>query len=428
MFIALYIPAWPTGIGAHELPLRLLQIAPRVTLSPGEHLAWLDARGLDAAALAIRALATLRELDIPVASAGASQVPAVASIAARHAAQPIHVVSPGSERRFMASMPIAVLDPHDRIANLLASVGIETCRDLARLERESVEVRFGREGLACWRWARADDSRLIFRAQPRTLPTASIDWTEFATADVEQLVFVMHALLGTVCDALITDGLGARSITLTFALEGGRSVIQQVGSARPTSERKLWLRLVRRALERITLPDRVAGIALQVDGTGPPPIRQGDLFDLGFASAQAADAAVSQVVDLQPDAVVQAERRDHHLPEQRVHWTPDPAVDLEEMRRWTVAMGAPSLSLQLLPTAREVDVLTESRRGAATPLRYTDNGTVMQLRNSLGPQCLSGNHWDAPFRREYYQGVRTDGSIVLLFREERRWYLAGTWD
>ena len=45
---------------------------------------------------------------------------------------------------------------------------------------------------------------------------------------------------------------------------------------------------MRRALERITLPDRVTGVAVQVDTVGAPAVRQGDLFDLGYASAEAA--------------------------------------------------------------------------------------------------------------------------------------------
>ncbi len=370
------------------------------------------------------------------------------------------VIPHGSERRFLASLPLVVLAPPPRLASLFTSVGLEHCGDLATLDRESVEVRFGRDGLVCWKLARAHDPRLIFRAQPRTLPNASIDWTEFSTTDIEQLVFVMHSMLGTICSALARDGLGARSITITLALEGRKTLLQQVGSARPSFDRKLWLRLVRRALERITLPDRVAGIAIAVDAAGPPPIRQGDLFDLGFASAQAAEAAVAHVIDLQPDAVARAERTLHPLPEKRTGWKGELAPDLDAMREQKnratgdrsqvvpriapasdvgseVAVTChlspsinPQLALRLLPTPREISVKAGSRRGFPSPIQYVDNGIAVSLTQSLGPQCLAGNDFDTPIAREYYQGVRTDGSVVLLFRErdQKRWYLAGCWD
>ncbi|MBA2292634.1 MAG: hypothetical protein H0W15_09275 [Gemmatimonadales bacterium] len=447
MFLALSIPDWPTGVAAHELPFRLLALAPRATIAARDGLAWLDARGLDVDDLAHRALVVASELGITGVHAAASHVPAVASIAARYVATSSLIIPRGSERRFLASLPLVVLAPPPRLASLFTSVGLEHCSDLAALDRESVEVRFGRDGLTCWKLSRADDSRLIFRAQPRTLPNASIDWTEFSTTDIEQLVFVMHSMLGTICNALAHDGLGARSITITLALEGGKTLLQHVGSARPSFDRKLWLRLVRRALERITLPDRVAGIAIDVDATGPPPIRQGDLFDLGFASAQAAEAAVAHVIDMQPDAVAVATRTQHVLPERRTRWKAELAPDLDEMRKGSTTDGPSAVSrqppgaglrlmayghlvLRLLPTPREIDVSAEIQRGFPTPRRYVDNGLAVPLSHSLGPQCMAGNDFDAPIAREYYQGVRTDGSVVLMFREPRpeRWYLAGVWD
>ncbi|MEO5826756.1 MAG: hypothetical protein ABIR59_12775 [Gemmatimonadales bacterium] len=453
MFLALSISDWPTGTAAHELPFRLLALAPRATIAASDGLAWLDARSLNVDDLAHRALVVTSELGIPGVHAAASHVPAVASIAARYVATSCLVIPRGSERRFLASLPLVVLAPPPRLASLFTSVGLEHCGDLAALDRESVEVRFGRDGLTCWKLARAHDPRLIFRAQPRTFPNASIDWTEFSTTDIEQLVFVMHSMLGTICEALARDGLGARSITITLALEGGKTLLQQVGSARPSFDRKLWLRLVRRALERITLPDRVAGIAIDVDAAGPPPIRQGDLFDLGFASAQAAEAAVAHVIDLQPDAVAVAARTQHVLPERRTRWKADLAPDIDEQRvvsRQSSAvspLGAagctashsfddaandhrPTTILRLLPTPREIDVNAEMQRGFPTPRRYIDNGVAVPLCQSLGPQCMAGNDFDTPITREYYQGVRTDGSVVLMFREPRpeRWYLAGVWD
>jgi hypothetical protein len=326
--------------------------------------------------------------------------------------------------------------------SLFAAVGLVTCGDLARLTRESVEVRFGREGLALWRLARADDPRPIFSARPRELPTASLDWTEFSTTDLEQLVFVLHSLLKTVCDAIALDGVGARSLTLTLALENRATIVQPVGAARATAQRTTWLRLMRRALERITLPDRVTGIAVQVDAVGTPAVRQGDLFDLGFASAHAAESAVAHVLDLQGDAVVVPVEGRHALMERRVRWeSRESGVESREdaiPASTRDARIAPSrlttrdsrLLLMLLPVPREVHVTAQQRRGFATPVRYTDNGVPHPLKESLGPQCLSGDRWTGDIAREYHQGVRADGVIVLLYRDvpTDQWYLAGWWD
>ena len=476
-FVALSIPDWPTGAASNDLLAQLLAVAPRAAINPAEHLAWLDARGLDPAALVERAREALAEIGVTEVFAGAARVPIVAAIVASEGrdvrsgglrfagarphnsrageprpafgtSRPSHTtIAAGAERSYLAPLPLDVLSPPDKLMSLFAGVGLETCGDLARLSRESVEVRFGRDGLAVWRLARADDRRPIFSARPRELPNASLDWTEFSTTDLEQLVFVLHSLLRTVCDALARDGMGARSLTLMLILENHTTITQPVGAARSTAQRTTWLRLMRRALERITLPDRVTGIAVQVDTVGAPEVRQGDLFDPGFASAGAAEGAVAHVMDLQGDAVVALQRCEHPLLERRVRWVVEQeAVRHERLRvhstrnvgilaeptvtgAWRTA-NEPALHPMLLPAPREITVLTQSRRGFAIPIHYTDNNVKVSLTERLGPHCLSGERWTEPFTREYHQGVRADGIVVLLYRDvpSDTWYLAGWWD
>jgi hypothetical protein len=446
MFVALSIPAWPTGAAAIELPAALLAIAPRATLAPGDRLAWLDARGLDPETLIAQARAALTAIGVTAVAAGVAAVPIVAAIAVQPqdaetratrndgtslAAFFSACVPPGAERQFLAPLPLDVVTSDLRLLNLLHGVGLARCGDLARLPRESVEVRFGRDGLTAWRWARADDRRLIFTARPRELPNASLDWTEFSTSDVEQLVFVLHSLLKTVCDALIARGLGAQELTLTLTLENRTTLVQSVGAARVTAQRTTWLRLMRRALERITLADRVTGIAVQVDSACAPTLQQGDLFDPGFATALAAENAVGQILDLQSDAVVELQVSRHVVRERRVKWREQqPRGQGPEPRAPGSGLRPLGLSPVLLPIPREITVRTHARGGFDIPGRYIDNGTAVSLQECLGPECLSGELWADAFAREYYQGVRADGVVVLLHRDVLReqWYLSGWWD
>ena len=439
-FVALLIADWPTGAAANDLLAQLLAVAPRAAITPAKGLAWLDARGLDVLALVERARAALAEIGVTEVFAGAARVPIVAEIIAKRigdGSEETGVSSLLSPRAYLAPLRLDVLRPAPSLMSLFASVGLVSCSDLARLTRESVEVRFGREGLALWKLARADDPRPIFSARPRELPTASLDWNEFSTTDLEQLVFVLHSLLKTVCDAIATDGVGARTLTLTLSLENRTTLTQSVGAARSTAQRTTWLRLMRRALERITLPDRVTGIAVHVDAVGAPAVRQGDLFDLGFASAQAAESAVAHVMDLQGDAVVTAQHNAHPLPERRVRWIADEIADAHGAHvafttsaEQRLRPPAPALHPRLLPAPREIGVVTQSRRGFTIPIRYTDNGAPYPLKESLGPHCISGDRWTERVAREYTQGVRADGVVVLLYRDvlTDQWYLAGWWD
>jgi hypothetical protein len=428
-FVALSIPDWPTGAAANDLLAQLLAVAPRAAVSPAEHLAWLDARSLQPAALATSARAALGSSGIAVQGAAAAQVPVVAAVAARRGdAQGWIDIAPGAERSYLAPLPLTVLGGEGAVHHLLFGIGVTRCGELAPLSRESVEVRFGRDGMTLWRMARADDRRRLFSARPRELPSASLDWTEFSTTDLEQLIFVLHSLLKTVCDQLITAGIGARTLEITLSLENHTTLIERVTAARGTSQRTTWLRLVRRTLEKVDLPDRITGIAVRVDAAGPPTVRQGDFFDLGFASEEAAESAVSHILDLQSDAVIVPQLQAHPLLERRVAWQAHP----EGMpARDASAVDLPAaLHPQLLPTARAVDVATRERRSFLTPVHYTDNGVRHPLRESLGPRCVSGMPWEAPIAREYHQVVRDDGVVVLLYRDALvdQWYLAGWWD
>ncbi len=430
MIIAIALPAWPEGGRATDLLTAVLAIAPRVTAGPSERLLWIDGRGLDAAALAADVVALCQRMIEQPSSpprAGVATVPIVAAIAARQTLQEVMVIPPGRERRYLAALPLAVLTPPPALVRALGSVGLSRCGELAALEREAVEVRFGAEGVACWRLARADDRRLLFRQPPRERHVSSLDWTDFSTPDLEQLVFVIHAMLGTVCDQLAGEGLGATRLSVELTLEGGGRLHRTIGSSRPTRQRLTWLRLIRRDFERVTLPDRVSGVALYVEATAPPQVRQGDLFDHGFASAEAADAALARILDLQADALVRPIRSEHPLPECRVRWVADlPAAD---GGRSTALPDRPMLHLRLPPAPAPIRVTTRLLRDGVVPLSYRDDDHSYQVMRATLPSRVAVEGIAGTTVHEYHQILRDDGAPVLLCYDEiaATWRLAGWW-
>jgi hypothetical protein len=160
---------------------------------------------------------------------------------------------------------------------------------------------------------------------------------------------------------------------------------------------------------------------------------QGDLFDVGFATSSAVDAALGRLIEAQGDVIVEPEVTEHPLPEVRTsfvaerpaEWVtarkPEPGAD--DLRQ----SGA--LTLQLLPTPREVLVETVRRRDHIVPIRYRDE-QWKQLVTAAGPDRISGGRWEESYAREYFRAVTVDGLLVWLYRDARtdRWYLHGWWD
>jgi hypothetical protein len=364
------------------------------------------------------------------------------------------VIRPGADRDFLAPHPISVLSPPDDLIPMLAGIGIERCADLARLSAESIEVRLGADGVRLWRLARADDARWLFHPTRHALPSASLDWVEYTLTDAGRLLFIINALAGSVCDELVARGERAREIALVFSLADHKPLTHTLRTARASADRARWMRLVRDALERITLGDAVTGVALRVMGVTSNDGMQGDLFDRGFASASAVEDSLAQLVDDQGDDVLVAPRNSAHpLLDVRTKWVAEeqvrgPGSQVQGERRslgpGTHDLGpsstAPTLVLQLLTPPRAVAVTTEQRRDHDVPVRYRDDGRWHDLVEAAGPDRVSGGQWDVAYAREYYRCVREDGLLVWLFRDGARsavrgtredtsdWYLHGWWD
>jgi protein ImuB len=362
-----------------------------------------------------------------------SLAPVCAEVAARYGKGALIAIPPGTERDYLARHPVGVLEPSLALSSLLDGIGVESCGDLAKLDLESVEVRFGAEGARLWRLSRADDSRRIFASMPRALPAASLDWVDYTLKDPERLVFIINALIGNITTDLKSRGQGAREMMMVFSLANRESFEHLVRPARSTASHKAWMRLIRTHLERITLPDGVVGITIRVESVTGEVERQGDIFDRGFATARAAEETIAELLDDQGAVVVTPRNTQHPLIDRRTEWiSQDPSqasARIQLRERAVKATAAPSLTLQLLPEPRRIAVTTKRRRDHQVPLQYRDKQWTTII-SAAGPDRVSGGQWGEPYAREYFRCVTDDGMMVWVYRDARddSWYLHGWWD
>lgn len=433
-FICLWSPAAVAHDGEllHKLTPSLLRAAPRVMLG-AKGTVWADARGMIADALAKDLLQIFRDNGVEQVRAAISIAPVCAEVSARYGKGTLLPIPLGSERDYLAPFPVGVLEPSLALSSLLDGIGVESCGDLAKLDLESVEVRFGAEGARLWRMSRADDSRRIFTSIPRALPSASLDWVDYTLKDPERLVFIVNALVGNITTELRSRGQCAREMTMIFSLANRESFAHLVRPARSTSSHKAWMRLIRTHLDRITLPDGVVGITIRVESVTGEVERQGDIFDRGFATARAAEETIAQLLDDQGAVVVTPRNNQHPLIDHRTEWVsqePAQASARIQIREHVVkATAAPRLTLQLVAEPRRVMVRTKRRRDHEIPVQYRDK-EWMTITSAAGPDRVSGGQWSEPYAREYFRCVTDDGMMVWLYRDAREdaWYLHGWWD
>ena len=448
-YVCLWSPSWPTGADfPADLVASLLGCAPRVAVGE-RRLVWGDARGLHGGNLAQAMLGIASDYGFDDAHAGVALTPVAAEVAAMQSETQLVVVKPGQDASFIAPYNLSVLSPPEPLAALIQGLGIETCGAFAKLDSEAIEIRLGIEGVRFWQRARAEGGRWLFRVPLRALPSASIEWVEYGLKDPERLLFVINSLAGTVCTSLIERGERARELALVFALGNRTQRTHTIRSSRPSSEQKRWMRLVREALDTLTLPDAVTGVTLRVESVTGNDGAQGDLFDRGFASAPMVEDAIIHLTDDQGDVVVEPVNSQHPLIEQRTTWvssrsTPSGANETERSRRLSrrnaqrsllpraAADDKPSLTLQLLPLPKVVTVSTEPRRDHDVPVRYLDGNEWHDIVEAAGPDRVSGGQWQTEYAREYFRCVREDGMMVWLFRGSQQqttdWFLHGWWD
>jgi len=492
MFVCLWSPAWRTVADSlADLSPALLTVAPRVVTEERRGgLVWVDARGLDAEHIARSALEVLRGLGLSNVRVGVGDAPIVAEVWATAGtgnweqgteaacsslrAAPVPR-SPFPVPSSLGSLPVSVLEPDPALAALLDGIGVETCGELAALAGESVEVRLGADGVRLWKLARGDDDRLVFSPIPRALPHASLEWSDYVLTDTERLLFSVNALLGTVCEKLIDRGSLAREMTLELRLASGNTLTQGIRAGRATASRKTWLRLARAALERMVLPAGVVGLTLYAAAVVTDEGNQGDLFDRGFATAAATEAALASLAEEQGDVVVVPENTEHPLVERRTKWVgnresgtgrrkadggrrkavkpnksiaasgeqPAAPVPIRPPSAGTRPFPVPRLSvdsqipapdsrltLYLLPTPRAIEARTESRRDHIVPTAYRDGGAWYGILSVAGPDRVSGERWGEGYAREYFRCIVDDGGMVWLYRDARAdgWYIHGWWD
>lgn len=414
----------PTTDGVLEI---LLEAAPRLALDPPN--VWLDVRGMDVAAVHVAVRRRLKTAGVR-ARFGAGAHPSAALVAARTASEERLVrVAPGEERDFLAPLPLTVLDLEDPLLGWLADVGIATCGELAAVAREALEVRFGAEALGWWKLSRGADERRLFMPIPPEQPNASVDFIDYVVTDPERLIFTTNALLGGVCEQMRERGAHARRVRLRLPLANGSMWERTLKTARPTADRASWLRLARALLEKLTVPDAVAGVSVQVEATEAAGSTQGDLFDTGFATASAVETAVARLMEDQGDVLLEPVVCRHPLVEQRGEYRTLTMREVLHRAGQGAGDGPIGLTLQLLSEPRPVSMESVQRRDHIAPVRYRDD-TWHAIVHAAGPDRVSGGQWDATYAREYFRAVTSTGTLVWLFRDagRDRWFLHGWWD
>ncbi len=414
--------------------------SPQVTPAAGEPgLWWVGALGLSEQPLARDLLALARSWHprARVAVADSCVAARAATWSARAAAACI--VPPGGDAAYLAPAPLALIPMDDEMRETLAALGARTAGALAALMAEDVERRWGAAGLAAWRLARGEDTRRPVLAATAARHAVSAELAAPAVT-MEPILFLVRAALERLAPALARDGRAAAALAITLTLDDARGALPTdiAGAAAHTVTREVrFPRAVARAaplfehcralLARWPLTAPACGVTVAVVATAPASAAQGDLLAPRWQDPAAADAALARLrAELGPRAVVRPVARDAHAPERAGAWVeadaflPSPLPFPMTDDRWPMTGTS---ALRLLETPEEVAM----EFSAGCPCALWWRGEHIALSRAAGPERLSGDWWDDPYRRDYWRGDSAHGEL-LVFVERGKWFVQGWYD
>ncbi|HKJ25834.1 MAG TPA: DNA polymerase Y family protein [Myxococcota bacterium] len=434
-----------------------LCFSPRVAAAPpaagafaAEASVFLDASGIgtrfrseEAFASALGARAASLGLPAVVCVAGSQEIARLAArrLALDGEAGRVLVVPPGSEARFLAPLPVDLLDPGDGLASSLTRFGIRTVGDLVRLPARALATRLGPEAPRLLARVRGEGREPPLPHHRETRCAEALD-LEHPIDRLEPLGFVLRGLLSRLVDRLEARGLACGPLALELALEGGRRDARRIGVAAATNETRTLLRLVSLALEQRPPEAPVVSVSL---GTRGRPGRR-DQLDL-FRPAGPAPAELSRTL-AELEALCGEGRvgapalRDEHRPD---------AFALEPFSVQAAAHGAPDAARGAPDEPREADAGAHPRPVARLgvralrpprPAQVTAPGGCPQWVRSRvatgrvvsrsGPWRTTGGWWSPDERHafDHWDVETSDGALVRL-RHDRishRWEIDGIYD
>jgi protein ImuB len=389
-----------------------LSFSPRAILAKrgsgpyaAEAAVYLDASGITALFHSERGFAAAitersRRLGLPAVLSVASSR-AAAHLAARgrmHAPGTVRIVPPAAEKRFLARLPIDLIDADPGLASGLTRFGVRTLGDLARLPRRAAAARLGPEVLRLADLALGKASEPPFSTAAERHFEEAID-LEAPIDRLEPLAFALRGLLSRLADRLSARGLACGDLDLTLGQSGG--------GARPPQ----------RAIETIAiategLPGRTDQLDLFRPAGPAPAVLSRTLAELEAlcGTRRVGTPAVSD--DHRPDAFALTEF--------------DPRSDTSKQagledtpRRLAVRALRPPVPASVR-MARE---LPESLRSGVA------NGRIVKL---AGPWRTTGRWWSKQerFAFDYFDVETSDGTLarLRLDRIGRRWHIDAVYD
>jgi len=315
------------------------------------------------------------------------------------------------------------IDP--RFRDALFKLGIKTVGALLSLPPTGLGERFGAEAYRLHQMAAGELWAPLDPCKPEE-PVAQRRILDDPESDATRLLFLIKQMLHPMLAELATRAQALATLWLSFLIDHGGRLEEQIRPAAPTLEEAQIIDLVRLRLESLKFSAGAIEIQLKAEACAATR-EQLRLFKEGPArDLDAANRALARLrAEFGDEAVVRAALKDGHLPEARFAWEP---LDRIQLPRDLNGLNSSTAKVPVRRIAAKPIMLpggpyhTHEDGWLILGPKY---GTVDRL---TGPYVFSGGWWRKEIQREYYYAETRRGDILWLYydRLRRRWFLQGS--
>lgn len=333
----------------------------------------------------------------------------------------ITVISPGTEARLLAPLPLRHLDASFEIIEILERWGLKTFGDFAALPVKGVAERFGPEGVRLWKLARGESRRPLIPAQEPPSFSESLELEDPLTL-LEPLAFLLARLLNELCTRLESHGLAANEIRLRLSLVAGAGHERVFRLPHPMRDSRAFLKLLQLDLESEPPAAPIVKITLAVTPVDPRVVRSG-LFLPAVPQPEKLELTLARIAHLVGrENVGAAELLDTHRPG---------AFRMKHFGLWPdraiAATGQPCLAMRVY----RPPLCARVHSAGGRPVRIEARGIQGRIVSLAGPWRSSGDWWrpDAWSYDEW--DLALAGGALYRLRQDRSagtWFITGSYD
>ncbi len=290
---AALVEADPSAYGeAWNAVLDSLEQRSPIVENAGLGCAYVDLTGLDAlyGGSARVASAVLGAVPLPYGArlgAGLGKFPAY--VAAQQANTGQARLVPEDVQGYLAPVSVDLLPIPWEVQARLHQFGLHTLGDLAARPLGPLQAQFGRDGALAWQLAQGRDSRLLLPRPHTATVMERLDFSE-PTTSVGTVLLAVDLLLGRAYRQAGLQGKAARVLELTADLLGAGVWHRRLTGREPYGDKASALYAVKAALDGLTLPCPVTGLAIELAGLVGATGKQASLFTEVRAKEQLAES------------------------------------------------------------------------------------------------------------------------------------------